>query len=397
MKGQGIEPSQGFIVFTGLTIVLFVLALHGSFEALVALSIVLALIMLSYAEVSLVLPLLASARVERRAGVNAVEGLPLRVETMVRGIPANIASRVVVHEERFTRSFNDAVVWLASDSPYTYTVRLGFGMNVSRTVRLEYTACCSIFRAIAVHESVIAVPVKPAILHTIVKPMDVLGYGGVSKTPYGPPSLELYAIRDWQPGDDARRIAWRLSLRHGRLLVREDYSEAEPRLHIVLDLSREMWSGRVGSTPADAVARAAASIATALARVGGVLGYTIHDGVITKTVVPGKAHTILKSLLSDIAAIGPDTSLPPSSSFSRELRRLVGLLYRSKTPLVLIISSSSCSLIPDELKPLQPVIVIANQGDDCIKELEMRGFHVWSGLGVVELVKLLEKKVQLYQ
>ena len=46
---------------------------------------------------------------------------------------------------------------------------------------------------------------------------------------------ELYALRDYQPGDDPRHMHWKQSARHGRMIFQQRQSEASRRLAIVFD------------------------------------------------------------------------------------------------------------------------------------------------------------------
>ncbi|HKC13007.1 MAG TPA: DUF58 domain-containing protein, partial [Vicinamibacteria bacterium] len=53
---------------------------------------------------------------------------------------------------------------------------------------------------------------------------------------------ELYALREYRPGDPPTRIQWKASARHERLLSREDTWERGTRLVILLDCARAMIS-----------------------------------------------------------------------------------------------------------------------------------------------------------
>jgi len=51
---------------------------------------------------------------------------------------------------------------------------------------------------------------------------------------------ESYALREYLSGDPMRRIHWKASARHGRLIVREDSLERGNAIHILLDAGRAM-------------------------------------------------------------------------------------------------------------------------------------------------------------
>jgi uncharacterized protein (DUF58 family) len=78
---------------------------------------------------------------------------------------------------------------------------------------------------------------------------------------------ELRELRDHQPGDPLRRIAWRASARRGKLLVREYEREERDVVWLLLDASVELWAGKPGSAPLDhAVDEVAAVLERHLAR-----------------------------------------------------------------------------------------------------------------------------------
>ena len=53
-----------------------------------------------------------------------------------------------------------------------------------------------------------------------------------------PTGLEFYGMRDYQPGDDLRRIVWRASARMGKLMVREAEQGITDHITIILDTDR---------------------------------------------------------------------------------------------------------------------------------------------------------------
>lgn len=133
-------------------------------------------------------------------------------------------------------------------------------------------------------------------------------------------SLEFYELRDYQPGDDPRRIVWTATARTGRLIVREDLPEASVRIHVLLDLSLESWAGDPGETPAEYIARAAASLLRLAARSGGRAGYTILYGANYRVLHPTTPGDALRSLLQTLAAADAQDATG-RASLSPALRR----------------------------------------------------------------------------
>lgn len=77
-------------------------------------------------------------------------------------------------------------------------------------------------------------------------------------------SSELLEIRDYQPGDPPRSIAWKPTARMGRLMSCEYESIVPIRATLLADLSYYQFAGRPGSAVADRVITAVASIARLL-------------------------------------------------------------------------------------------------------------------------------------
>jgi uncharacterized protein (DUF58 family) len=89
---------------------------------------------------------------------------------------------------------------------------------------------------------------------------------------------ELKELRDMQPGDSFRSIAWRPSARRGKLLVREVEQEVQETRYLVLDVSGTMRGGEPGRRKLDfAIEAVAAESRRALAR-GDQLGLVTVDG-----------------------------------------------------------------------------------------------------------------------
>jgi len=73
---------------------------------------------------------------------------------------------------------------------------------------------------------------------------------------------DLRELREHQPGDPFRRIAWKASARRGVLLVRDFEREERDVVWLVLDASVDLWSGPLGRAPLDLAIDEAASLAT---------------------------------------------------------------------------------------------------------------------------------------
>jgi uncharacterized protein (DUF58 family) len=105
---------------------------------------------------------------------------------------------------------------------------------------------------------------------------------------------ELRELRDLQPGDPFKSIAWRPSARAGKLLVREVEREVQETRYLVLDVSGTMRGGAPGRRKLDFVIEAAAAEARRAINSGDRVGLVTVDGRILAHVAAGEgaAHMI---------------------------------------------------------------------------------------------------------
>jgi len=69
--------------------------------------------------------------------------------------------------------------------------------------------------------------------------------------PFSGDGSALRELREHQPGDPFKRIAWKASARRGSLVVRDLEREERDVVWLVLDASVELWAGAPGSAPLD--------------------------------------------------------------------------------------------------------------------------------------------------
>jgi uncharacterized protein (DUF58 family) len=114
-------------------------------------------------------------------------------------------------------------------------------------------------------------------------------------------SLELRELREHQPGDALRKVAWKASARRGRLLVRDDEQEHRHLLWFVLDASVELWAGRPADAALDnAIDRVASMIRQSL-RHGDRVGLCILAARTLARVPPGQGSNHERRLFDALA------------------------------------------------------------------------------------------------
>ncbi|MEM2726766.1 MAG: DUF58 domain-containing protein, partial [Archaeoglobaceae archaeon] len=140
-----------------------------------------------------------------------------------------------------------------------------------------------------------------------------------SKSFFGSPS-DFKSLREFQEGDDVRRIDWKATARFGELIVREFLMEWEGDIYIVLDASREMRKGKI-----DYALRLSYQFLNSLR--GKKVGLIIYDEFgIRKIVKPtADVNQILKEL--KISPIKGEHSLKiPEIRISKVLRGFLRLM-----------------------------------------------------------------------
>lgn len=76
----------------------------------------------------------------------------------------------------------------------------------------------------------------------VLKRLDGFLFGDYSGFFYGP-SLDLAEVREYQPGDEVRRIDWNVTARTGKIHIRQYREEKEVTVWLVVDLSASMRFG----------------------------------------------------------------------------------------------------------------------------------------------------------
>ncbi|ASJ03596.1 hypothetical protein A3L09_10170 [Thermococcus profundus] len=111
---------------------------------------------------------------------------------------------------------------------------------------------------------------------------------------FGGESLEIRDLREYQYGDEFKRIDWKASARLGELIVREFLKEENADVYIFLDNTREMRKG-IKRARIDYAAILVVQVAAALIRKYRV-GLVIYDELSADIVNPGKGGTQLETI-----------------------------------------------------------------------------------------------------
>lgn len=140
-------------------------------------------------------------------------------------------------------------------------------------------------------------------LHSVLSPRRGLGgepdvHAQGKRLPTQQTAAEFLALREYEPGDDPRRVNWRATARRGELMVRQDEAAAPGRVVLVLDVRPEAYDAASFEAAVEAIASIAVQSGKdqipleAVATTGEVLGRPVLGA--------------LELLLDHLAVIEPD-------------------------------------------------------------------------------------------
>lgn len=98
------------------------------------------------------------------------------------------------------------------------------------------------------------------------------GVSGKHRSPVRGSSIEFAQYRKYVPGDDTRRLDWRMWGRSDRYYIKEFEADTNLRLCLIVDASGSMKFGKEGATRLDYAKRIAGSLAYLAAEQGDAVG-----------------------------------------------------------------------------------------------------------------------------
>ena len=114
--------------------------------------------------------------------------------------------------------------------------------------------------------------------------------GGLHRSPYLGLSVDFAEHRAYMPGDDIRRIDWRLFGRTDRFYVKEFEADTNANFSVLLDISRSMDFGYEGITKLDYGRFLAASLLYLSSKQRDRIGLITFDSDIVDFVPPAAKH-----------------------------------------------------------------------------------------------------------
>jgi uncharacterized protein (DUF58 family) len=160
----------------------------------------------------------------------------------------------------------------------------------------------------------------------VVRRLDGYFFGDYTGVFYGP-SLDLAEVREYQPGDEVRRIDWNVTARMSRLFVRQYREERELTAWLLVDLSPSMRFGTRRQLKRDTAIEFAGVAGYIVTRHGdkvGLLGFP-GRGVF---VPPRGGRTHALRIIHALEQAGSDERAGQGMDLAASLQRLGRLLRR---------------------------------------------------------------------
>ncbi|MCE4625883.1 MAG: DUF58 domain-containing protein [Desulfurococcales archaeon] len=204
---------------------------------------------------------------------------------------------------------------------------------------------------------------------------------------------ELYHLREYEPGDDVRRIAWLATARTGRLIVWDGVREAAEDYAILADLSAESWAGTPGETAADWIMRAVLTVSKGVTLSGGRVWVTILRGDVWEDLGPLRGRDAVDMLRARLSMAGPST-VSPRSTLARSTEDLLARAPISSVKIFMIGPTADLASLAETISRIPQgrcrsiVAIFHPSGETAIEEVVRRADHRLIREGITHLRRL---------
>lgn len=171
--------------------------------------------------------------------------------------------------------------------------------------------------------------------------------GGDSRSLLSGPGMELHGLREYQPGEDVRRIDWNITARMGQPFLRESLVERALDAWLVIDVSASIDWGTALCLKRDRIIEFVAATSQLLGRHGNRVGALLFAERPLRTVPPARGRSHVLGLIGSVDTV-PIVRKSGRTDLAGALAYLEGQLHRRS--LIFIVS--------DFLAPLgwEPVV-----------------------------------------
>jgi uncharacterized protein (DUF58 family) len=172
------------------------------------------------------------------------------------------------------------------------------------------------------------------------RPM-VGGVSGRHTSPHRGSSVEFAEYRKYVPGDDLRRLDWRVYGRTDRNYVKEYEADTNLRLCLVVDTSGSMGFGSTGVTRLEYARRLAGTLAFLACRQGDAVGISCVAESVVRHLPPRRNPAHLRLVLDALEEVRPQGA--------SDLPRVLHELAETVRQRALVVVISDLFMDPEEL------------------------------------------------
>lgn len=145
---------------------------------------------------------------------------------------------------------------------------------------------------------------------------------GLHRAPYFGASVDFAEHRGYVPGDDIRRVDWRLFARTDRYYVKEYEADSNANFSVLLDVSKSMSFGSRGITKLEYARILAGCLTYLVRRQRDRVGLVAFDSEIVEHVPPSAKHMdVVLHVLDRVAAGRPGSLREPLHKLSEHFGR----------------------------------------------------------------------------
>lgn len=144
-------------------------------------------------------------------------------------------------------------------------------------------------------------------------------------------AIEFAEHKEYAPGDEIRRIDWKLVGRQDRYYVKQFEDETEMRTLLLVDASASMGYGRQGVSKLMYAGFLAAALAYLLGRQGDPTGLMIHDSRLRRYLPPSGRGGHIRELLGTLDGLAPGGE----TNLAAALERVADLAHKRSLVIVL--------------------------------------------------------------
>jgi len=145
---------------------------------------------------------------------------------------------------------------------------------------------------------------------------------GIHRSPFFGASVDFAEHRGYVPGDDIRRVDWRLYARTDRYYIKEYEADSNANFSVLLDVSKSMGFGSSGLTKLDYARMLAGCLTYLVHKQRDRVGFVAFDDDIVEHVPPSAKHMdVVLHVLDRLKPSKPGSLRPPLHKMAEHFGR----------------------------------------------------------------------------